>query len=150
GEVLEENDDSSDKRPYKDKRNEIFTPDSRIEGWTAPADGRYIIEVSDAQGRGGERFTYSLLARASQPHFELELTTDRTVVAPGSGGVIFVRSVRRDGFTGDIQLGIEGLPPGVTATCGTIAGPCQDGCIILQGDKVEPRRFSAIRVTGTS
>lgn len=147
-EILAENDDASDRTGHPESRNEILCADSRIENWSAPADGRYILEVSDTQGRGGPRFTYSLLARASQPSFELELTTDRTVLAPGARGVIFVRSIRKDGFTGDIQLAIENLPPGVTAVCGKIPGPCQDGCILLSADSARPRAFSSIRVLG--
>ncbi len=152
GEVLIENDDASDKTGYLDKRNEMVSPDSRIEDWAAPADGRYVLEVSDGQGRGGARFNYSLLARRSGPHFHLELSTDRTVVAPGgAGGVIFVRSVRKEGFTGDIRLTVEGLPKGVTAVCGSVPAACQDGCILLRADgDAKPRTFGAIRVVGTA
>jgi hypothetical protein len=150
GNVLIESDDSSDKTTYKDKRNEIVSPDSSIENWEAPADGRYVLEVTDSQGRGGARFTYSLLVRRSQPHFRLELSTDRTVLAPGTAGVIFVRSFRKEGFTGDIQLAVDGLPPGVTAVCGSIPAACQDGCILLRADGVKPRTFSSVRVLGTA
>lgn len=148
GETLAENDDASDGTPHRDKRNEIMCADSRIENWEAPADGRYILEVSDVHGRGGPRFTYSLLARRAQPHFHLELSTDRTVLAPGVAGVIFVRSIRKEGFTGDIDLKVEGMPPGVKAVCGPIPGPCQDGCILLRSDGVKPRIFSSVRVIG--
>lgn len=150
GETLAENDDASDKTGRRESRNEILCPDSRIESWEAPADGRYFIEVSDVHGRGGERFVYSLLARPSQPHFLLETSTDRTMIAPGSAGVIFVRSIRKEGFTDDIQLAIEGLPPGVTAVCGPIPSNCQDGCILLRADGARPRSFANVRVVGKS
>src|SRR5262249_54712532 len=97
GEPLAENDDASDKTGNRQARNEISCADSRIETWEAPADGKYVVEVSDIHGRGGPRFTYSLLARRSQPHFRLELSNDRTVVPPGGTGIVFVRSIRKEG-----------------------------------------------------
>lgn len=148
GESLAENDDASDKTGHRENRNEILCADSRIENWEAPADGKYVIEVSDIHGRGGPRFTYSLLARRSQPHFRLELSTDRTVLPPGGTGIVFVRSIRKEGFTGDIELAVEGLQPGVTAVCGSIPAPCQDGCILLRADGAKPRSFASLRVLG--
>jgi len=151
GETLAENDDASDKTGHRDARNEILSPDSRIENWEAPADGRFVVEVSDVHGRGGERFTYSLLARPSQPHYRLEVSGDRTVIAPGVTGVVFVRSIRKEGFTGDIELKVDGLPAGVTAVCGSIPGPCQDGCILLRCESdAKARSFGTLRITGTA
>jgi hypothetical protein len=150
GETLAENDDTSDRTGHKDRRNELLCADSRIENWEVPADGRYFVEVSDVHGRGGARFTYSLLARLSQPHFRLELNGDRTILAPGTTGVLFVRAVRKEGFTGDIDLKVDGLPPGVAAVCGSIPAPCQDGCILLRCEDAKPRTFGMLRVFGTA
>lgn len=148
GEVLSENDDASDKYGRAEFRNEILNADSRIDAWEARADGRYCVQVSDAHERGGPRFGYTLLARRARPHFLLETSTDKTVLAPGAGGVIFVRAVRKDGFTGDIALSVEGLPPGVAAVCGAIPAACNDGCILLRVDGALPRTFASIRVIG--
>lgn len=150
GEVLVENDDASDKYGRSEFRNEILNADSRIDAWEAPADGRYFVQVSDVHDRGGERFVYTLFVRRAQPHFLLETSTDKTILSPGTAGVIFVRTVRKDGFTGDIQLSVEGLPGGVTAVCGSIPGPCQDGCILLRAGGAQPRTFGNIRVLGTA
>jgi hypothetical protein len=123
GENLIENDDASDRYVHAD---------SRIENWTAPAAGRYTIEVRDLHGRGGPNFTYFLQVERAEPRFELEIDTDKTPLAPGLASAIFVRATRKNGFAGAIQLGIEGLPPGVTATCGQILADGQDGCIIVR------------------
>lgn len=146
GMTLAENDDISDKRAGPDNRNEIFSADSRIENWAAPADGRYFVEVRDVHLRGGERFPYALQVRGARPHFTLEIDSDRTALTPGLTGVIFVRASRREGFSGDIELRVEGLPAGVTALCDRIPASSQDGCIFLKTAADAPRGAADIRV----
>jgi len=125
-----------------------LVPDAMMENVTIPADGRYIVEIRDLHSRGGAGFVYYLKLSEAKPHFELYLDTDKTQIAPGAAGVIYVRSVRKNGYQGPIALAVEGLPPGVTATCGTIlpvieqdgdigrltsrGGAMIDGCILLQ------------------
>lgn len=143
GQQLAQNDDLR-----KGKRN---FADSWIENWTAPADGKYVIELRDVHLRGGSAFPYFLRVTRSQPYFELYLDTDKTLVAPGSGGVIFCRVERKGGFTGPIDLHIEGLPHGVTASCGRILGDKSvDGCIVLAADHDAPLSASAVTITGTA
>ncbi|MBB76845.1 MAG: hypothetical protein CMJ75_20255 [Planctomycetaceae bacterium] len=106
--------------------------DSLIESWTVPADGKYVIELRDVHLRGGPRFVYFLELTRSKPYFQLFADTDKTQLAPGAAGVIFVRAVRKNGFAGTIELGIDHLPEGVTASSGRILPDGQDGCIILE------------------
>ncbi len=107
--------------------------DSWIENWTAPADGRYVVEVRDVNLRGGPDFPYFLKLTPSRPYFELYLDTDKTQVSKGGCGAIFVRIERKNGFAGEVQLAIDGLPEGVTAARGRILeGKGQDGCIVLE------------------
>jgi hypothetical protein len=123
GQVLIENDDSRDR---------FVHADSLIENWSAPADGRFIIEIRDLHLRGGPAFVYFLKVTKSRPYYALELDTDKTLLAPGTASVIFVRAARKNGFSGEIQLAVEGLPAGVAATCGRILASGSDGCIILR------------------
>lgn len=106
--------------------------DTYLEGWQAPADGTFTVEVRDAHLRGGPGYEYVLKITRTVPGFELQLDTDKTLLTPGLSGAIFVRVVRKHGFTGEVQLHVDGLPPGITATCGRILeGKGQDGCIVL-------------------
>ena len=125
------------------------TSDSWLENWTAPADGKYIVEVRDVHLRGGTLFPYFLKVTRSQPYFELYLDADKTQVCRGGCGALFVRIDRKNGFTGEVQLAIDGLPPGVTAQCGRIlADKGQDGCIVLEAASDAALAVGNVTVTG--
>jgi len=141
GQSLIENDDARDRYVHAD---------SRIENWAAPAAGRYTIEVRDLHGRGGANFVYFLKIVRSEAHFLLEIDTDKTLLAPGLASVIFARAVRKNGFAGEIQLGVEGLPTGVTAQCGRILATGQDGCIIVRAAPDAKQTAVNLRVFGTA
>jgi hypothetical protein len=141
GQTLIENDDARDRYVHAD---------SRIENWAAPAAGRYTIEVRDLHGRGGEKFVYFLSIVRSEPEFELEIDSDKTLLAPGLASAIFVRTMRKNGFTGEIQLGVEGLPPGMTAHCGRILADGKDGCIIVRAAPEAKQTAVNLRIFGTA
>jgi hypothetical protein len=125
--------------------------DSQQENWTAPADGKYVVEVRDVHLRGGPQYPYFLKITRSQPYFELYLDTDKTQVTPGGSAALFVRIERKNGFDGEVHLAIDRLPHGVTASCGRIlAGKGQDGCIVLDADPDAPPNVSSVAVTGTA
>jgi hypothetical protein len=148
GERLIENDDHQERRSGYSGFN--LTSDSHIESWTAPADGRYVVQIRDVHQRGGPAFGYFLKVMRSQPSFVMDTDTDKTILAPGTAGVIHVRLTRKDGFTGEVQLGIEGLPDGVKASCGRILAGGTDGCIILQAAAHARKTAANVRVYGTS
>ena len=125
--------------------------DSMIENWKVPADGRYTIEIRDVHLRGGADFVYGIEVTHATPQFDLIMDTDKTWLTPGSCAAIFVRANRRNGFAGEIQLQIEGLPEGVTATCGKVmAGAAVDGCIVLEAAADAKQIASNIRVSGSA
>lgn len=144
GKQLAENDDM---RLY----GKMTVQDSQIENWTAPADGIYTLEIRDVHLRGSAASVYALELRPARPHFELILDSDKTWLTPGSSAAIFVRVVRVNGFDGEVQLHIDGLPPGVTAECGRIlAGKGVDGCIILTAAPDAKLAAANIQIRGTS
>ena len=132
--------------------------DSWIENWSAPADGKYVVEIRDVHLRGGPPFPYFLQMTRSQPYFELYLDTDKTLLGPGGCGAIFARVERKNGFTGEVQLAIDGLPHGVTANGGRILAvgtppgrnPPQDGCIVLEADADAPLNVATATIRGTA
>jgi hypothetical protein len=85
----------------------------------------------------------------AEPTFTLDADTDKTVLAPGTSGALFVRAYRKNGFEGEIQLAVEGLPAGVTAHCGRILADGKDGCIVFTAAEDAPLAAENIRITGT-
>lgn len=89
--------------------------DSRLT-FVAPADGDYLVQVTDIRGFQGEDFNYELTVRRPAPDFKVTLSGDNPTVNAGSGKEFTVRAERIDGFEGPIQIDIQGLPPGFTVT----------------------------------
>lgn len=83
--------------------------------FTAPADGQYTLVVSDVFGHGGRRYFYRLAMAPAEPDFSLTVPQHSYVVRPGTPCEIAVAVERRQGFSGDIDLTVLGLPEGVTA-----------------------------------
>jgi WD40 repeat protein len=100
--VYYENDDDGRRRLGRDSRL----------SFTAPADGAYLVRVSDVRGFGGDAFAYRLTVRQPQPDFRVSVSgSDPTVKAGGGRGITF-NAERIDDFDGDITVEVTGLPPG--------------------------------------
>lgn len=115
GSVLTWNDD------HKDKLSEILThhADSKVQT-TLPADGKYFIQVSDAQHNGGKSYAYRLHVRQPQPDFAL-LVTPSSINIPSGGAVdLCAHVVRQEGFTGPITLALNNAPKGFHINGGRI------------------------------
>jgi hypothetical protein len=102
--------------------------DSRLT-FTAPADGSYLVRVSDVRGFGGDRFVYRLTVREPKPDFEVRLADVNPTVARGSGRRLTFTADRRDGFDDAISIDVAGLPAGFS-----VSSP-----VIMQAGRVEAR-----------
>lgn len=122
--------------------------DSLTEFWSAPADGKYAVEVRDLHLRGGEAFTYSLAISRSDPHFTLHTDMDKVLICGETGAQLFVKCVRKNGFVGEIELNVEGLPKGVRAECGKILANGMDGSILFYAEPGTKPEASHMRITG--
>ena len=100
------NDDSGDRK---------LGSDSRLT-FTAPADGRYIVKVTDTRGWSSERFVYALTLREPKPDFSVKLAGVNPTVMPGASVGFSFRADRVDGFDDPIQIDITGLPQGYFAS----------------------------------
>jgi hypothetical protein len=124
--------------------------DSWIESLTIPADGKYVLEIRDMHLRGGENFVYAIEVTQARPYFNLYADTDKTNLSPGVNGVMWVKVERKNGFTGAVQLHVDGLPAGVTAECGRILpDKGTDGCIVFKATPEAGRAFSPIVIRGS-
>jgi len=84
--------------------------------FTAPANGSYLVRVTDTRGFGGERFAYRLTVHEAMPDFKVTLNSTNPTVNIGSGQGFSVSADRIDGFDGEIKVDITGLPSGFTVS----------------------------------
>jgi hypothetical protein len=77
-----------------------------------PLDGLYRVQVTEAEGHGGDAYAYRLRVSSPRPDFALRVNPSSiNVRAPGSA-VVWAHALRKEGFAGDIAMALKGAPPG--------------------------------------
>jgi len=111
---------------HEDKGSGLTThhADSRI-GFKLPADGTYYVWLGDAQHHGGPGYGYRLHLGPPRPGFALRVVPSSINVRGGSSVPLTVYALRRDGFAGEIALGLNN-PPWALALSGARIPPNQD------------------------
>ncbi len=129
-------------------------------------DGLYRLQMSDLFGgtRSEPGHVYRLVIRRAAPDFALvawalhmELRNgDRNALSKplalrgGATVALEVVALRRDGFDGDIELAIGGLPPGVTASGLKIPAGQSRGMMLLTAKSDAPRGYANASFVGRS
>jgi hypothetical protein len=114
-----------------------------------PADGDYLLRVSDLNSKGGPGYVYYLEADYVKPDFTLRCDPDIAMVAPGRRTPWYVHVNRTGGFAGPVAVHVNGLPPGVTASPLTIPPTMTQGLIILSAEEDAKVATAAnVRVVG--
>lgn len=130
--------------------------------FNVPDDGTYRLLVRDLYAQGSPLHVYRLSIRHPHPDFRL-LAVDAssgknakavapvsTIVPRGGSATLDVLAERRDGFAGEIDLSVEGLPAGISCNA-TVIGPGQDtATLVFQATGSAPRWAGAVRVVGRS
>ncbi len=82
---------------------------------TFQSGGKYYLRVSDVTHRyGGPDYRYRVLVRPQVPHVgELEVDADRVNLVAGRSKKLTLTSEQEEGFSGEVAVVVEGLPPGV-------------------------------------
>ena len=127
-------------------------------------DGLYRLQVRDLFGgtRNEPTNVYRLIARKAAPDFALSAWAvhmtlrngDRAAFSKplalraGASMAIEVAVVRRDGFDDEIELGMEGLPAGVTASGLKIAKGKLVGHVIITADENAKQAVSLAKMFG--
>ena len=106
---------------YEDKGAGLLThhADSRLEV-KLPAAGNYFVRVADTQHHGGTEYGYRLRLGAPEPDFALRIVPSSVNVRAGSAVTLTAYALRRDGFIGEIMLGLKDAPPGYSLSGGRI------------------------------
>jgi hypothetical protein len=126
----------------------MYGKDSKLT-FTAPADGEYVVKLSDVRGASGEAFAYRLSAHEPQPDFLLVADLLNPNVPLGAARPITVTANRIDGFAGDIDVKILDMPVGWTATPGTIKAGQNSTVLILAASEKAVGGFP-LRIQGTA
>ena len=89
--------------------------------FTAKADGKHTIRIYDQLRGGSPAHQYRIEVTTPTPTFDLTLKELRrvethVVSVPQGGSIGMVVTAARRGYNGEINLDLDGLPEGVTAT----------------------------------
>lgn len=79
---------------------------------TIASNGRYYIQVADAQREGGSEYAYRLRISAPRPDFELRVEPASLNLRSGGSSPLTVYAIRRDGFSNKIDLAFSGPAQG--------------------------------------
>lgn len=149
GRILVGNDD------FGDKAAAVVThqADSYLSA-IIPADGDYFLAVKDVQAHGGADFSYRVRIGPPRPDFELRVVPSSVTARAGTNIALTVYAIRRDGFAGDVALGLSGAPEGYRLSGGVIPGSLDRLTVTLTvpGTSVEPgkRMPLALHIEGSA
>ena len=127
-------------------------------------DGLHRLQLRDLFGgtRNDPRNTYRLIVRKAAPDFALvgwalhmnlrngdRNALSKPIALRGGGTIpIEVVAVRRDGFDGEIELAMENLPAGVSATGLKIPAGQSRGIMLVSATENAPRGLSSVTFAG--
>lgn len=104
--------------------------DSRL-AFTAPRTGDYLVRIRDVRGEQGERYSYRLTIREPAPDFVLFSDREILNIAPGGQVPVTVSAYRIDGFDGEIEVALEGLPAGFRSQPARIASGSHSTVVLV-------------------
>jgi hypothetical protein len=118
--------------------------------YTFPSSGDYTVRVRDIQGKGGDDFAYRLVIAPPRPDFGLRLSPDNPRVGQGDSAVITVEALRKDGFSGAIDLQVQDLPAGFIASAAVIPKNQDQARLTITAPPDAPRNLFVPTVLGTA
>ncbi|HVS35520.1 MAG TPA: hypothetical protein VMS17_08060, partial [Gemmataceae bacterium] len=132
--------------------------DPAVYRFTAPADGKFYVQAGSAlaDSEAGPRQYYRLRIAPDQPDFQIVVTPSTNTkpasctLFQGGSDSFNVYAWRRDGFAGDINLTVEGLPPGVTCPPQTLGGGARAMQMVLTAAPDAAAWTGEIKVKGTA
>jgi hypothetical protein len=126
--------------------------------FVAPADGKYHLMLASHTGDNNADVTHVYQVRITKeiPDFQVFVMPSERfrpyTVRLGQGGAdhytVFAR--RLDGFKGEIQLTMEGLPPGITCPPQTLGGAMKSVQLVVLAADNAPEFTGIVRVVGTA
>jgi hypothetical protein len=136
----------------------VQTNDPPRQRFVVPSDGRYTLLISarEASARTDPRFVYRLRIGPEQPDFRLvampqsPFAPDANVLRPGSRVDFAVFAWRLDGFADEIELSVDGLPPGIACAPAIIGPGVWQGSLVLSASDDAAAWTGPISIRGTA
>jgi hypothetical protein len=149
GRVLEWNDDHTDKDGHLHRGMGCLThhADSYLRV-RLPRDGIYHAHLADAQRHGGESYAYRLRLTPPRPDFGLLVVPSSINVRAGHEAPVTVHALRKDGFGGEISVGLRDAPEGLFLVGGRIPAGHSNAQMALRALRNAPREPIALRLEG--
>lgn len=131
-------------------------PDSYFR-WTAPADGEYVLTVSDHLGKGGVNYFYRVEFTPIIPKVSLTIPKvdifgysqeRQTIPVPRGNRYACLISVSRADWGGDLVLGGEGLPAGLKMTADTMPAGLTAIPVVFEAAPDAPVAGTLANITG--
>jgi hypothetical protein len=114
---------------------------------TLPADGTYCVKLTDAPGHGGEEYAYRLRVGPPSPDYTVFLNPSALNIAAGSVVPFTVHVLRKDGFTGAIDVALSNPPPGFMLSGGRIPAGSESVRMTLTAPQTPPKSAVPLRLT---
>ena len=127
--------------------------------FVVPADGTYQLLVGSHVGdiAFGPHHNYRVRIAPEAHDFRLivmppeDFRSDAFVIGKSGQQFLNVYAIRQDGFKGDIQIAVEGLPKGLTAAPQIVGGSDKHAMLVIHAGEDAPEKYEGpIRVTGTA
>lgn len=116
--------------------------------WSFAQPGEYGLQLTDADGRGGERYAYRMVIAPAQPSASLVTYPANPCVPAGGQVPIFVDRESLSGYAGDLKLRLDGLPPGLSAPETWLPADVTSAFLLLTAAPGAKPGFAPIKVIG--
>jgi hypothetical protein len=126
--------------------DDAIGPDSYFR-WTVPADGEYVLTVTDHLGKGGVNYFYRVEFTAVRPKLSVTLpkvdlfgySQDRqTLTVPRGNRMATMVVANRVDIGGDLTLGADGLPAGIALSADTMPAGLNAVPVVLEATPEAP------------
>ena len=127
--------------------------------FVVPADGTYQLLVGShvADIAFGPQHNYRVRIAPETHDFRLivmppeDWRADAFVIGKSGQQFLNIYAIRQDGFKGEIEIAVEGLPKGLTAAPQLVGGSDKHAMIVIKAGDDAPEKYEGtIKVTGTT
>lgn len=115
-----------------------------------PSNGTYVVQIRDTQHRGGPEYTYRLRISPPIPDFTLRAEPSRVVFRGSATAALNVHILRKDGFSGRVDLQLKDPPEGFTLQPASLIGTQTSVRVTLKTTQVGTNPPVRLDIVGVS